>query len=143
MIYEPGVTTLFNVGGLPGKNNFLETLAQTLIFTQDIDISNYEFWLNIQRYTLSGWKDIGIIIFEFVAKTLETNKDFKYFATVPFIHKSEKDNARAAVVHLNFWAGSTFPPAVFTIPSSMDRTSRCNKVDAVRLYASYRLNLLY
>ena len=28
------------------------------------------------------------------------------------------------------------------VPSSMDRTSRCNKVDAVRLYASYRLNLL-
>ena len=27
------------------------------------------------------------------------------------------------------------------IPSSMDRTSQCNKVDAVRLYASYRLNL--
>jgi len=25
---------------------------------------------------------------------------------------------------------------------SMDRTSRCNKVDAVRLYASHRLNLL-
>ena len=50
--------------------------------------------------------------------------------------------ARAAIVHLNFWAGSTFPPAVCTVPSSIDRTSWCNKVDAVRLYASYRLNLL-
>ena len=29
-----------------------------------------------------------------------------------------------------------------TVPSSMDMTSRCNKVDAVRLFASYRLNLL-
>ena len=51
-------------------------------------------------------------------------------------------NARAAVVHLNFRAGSTFPVPVCTVPSSMDRTSLCNKVDAVRLYASYRLNLL-
>ena len=49
---------------------------------------------------------------------------------------------RAAVVHLNFRAGSTFPVPVCTVPSSMDRTSRCSKVDAVRLYASYRLNLL-
>ena len=33
---------------------------------------------------------------------------------------------------------------VCTVPSSMDRTSCCwcNKVDAVRLYASYRLYLL-
>ena len=54
-----------------------------------------------------------------------------------FIHE-----ARAAVVHLNFQAGSTFPVPVCTVPSSMDRTIRCNKVDAVRLYASYRLNLL-
>ena len=44
--------------------------------------------------------------------------------------------------HLNFRAGSTFPVPVCTVPSSMDRTSRCNKVDAVRFCASYRLNLL-
>ena len=50
--------------------------------------------------------------------------------------------AREAVVHLNFRAGSTFPVPVCTVPSSIDRTSRCNKVDVVRLYASYRLNLL-
>ena len=50
--------------------------------------------------------------------------------------------ARTAVVHLNFRAGSTFPFPVCTVPSSIDRTSLCNKVDAVRLYASYRLNLL-
>ena len=43
---------------------------------------------------------------------------------------------------MNFRAGSTFPVPVCTVPSSMDRTSRCNKVDTVRLYASYRLNLL-
>ena len=40
---------------------------------------------------------------------------------------------RAAVVHLNFRDGSTFPVPVCTVPSSMDRTSRCNKVDVVRL----------
>ena len=50
--------------------------------------------------------------------------------------------SRAAVVHLNFRAGSTFLVPVCTLPSSMERTSRCNKVDAVRLYASYRLNSL-
>ena len=49
---------------------------------------------------------------------------------------------RAAVVYLNFRVGSTFPVTVCTVPNSVDRTSRCNKVDAVRLYASYRLNLL-
>ena len=45
-------------------------------------------------------------------------------------------------VHLNFRAGLTFPVPVCTVPSSMDSTSRCNKVYTVRLYASYRLSLL-
>ena len=45
-------------------------------------------------------------------------------------------------LYLNFRAGSTFPATVCTVPSSMDRTSRCSKVNAVRLYASYRLNWL-
>ena len=49
---------------------------------------------------------------------------------------------RAAVVHLNFRAGSTFPVPVCTVPSSMDRTILCNKVDAARLHALYRMNLL-
>ena len=50
---------------------------------------------------------------------------------------------RAAVINtFEFRAGSTFAVPVCTLPSSMDMTSRCNKVDAVRLYASYRLNLL-
>ena len=53
-----------------------------------------------------------------------------------------RDCRRADVVHLNLLAGSTFPIPVCTVPSSMDRTSRCNKVDAVRLYASNRLNLI-
>ena len=57
-------------------------------------------------------------------------------------YSSFKTRTRAAVVHLNFQAGSTFPDPVCTVPSSMDRTSRCNKVDEVRLYSSYRLNLL-
>ena len=46
---------------------------------------------------------------------------------------------RAVVVHLNFRAGSAFPVPVCTVPGSRDRTSRCNKGDAVRLYASYLL----
>ena len=58
------------------------------------------------------------------------------------IHLLWKPLSRAAVVHLNFQARSTFPVLVCTVPSSMDRTSWCNKVDTVRLYASYRLNLL-
>ena len=44
--------------------------------------------------------------------------------------------SRAAVVHLNFWAGSTFSVPVCTVPGSID------KVDAVRRYALNRLNLL-
>ena len=50
--------------------------------------------------------------------------------------------SRAAEVHLNLRAGSIFPVPVSSAPSFMDWTSRCNKVDAVRLYASYRINLL-
>ena len=50
--------------------------------------------------------------------------------------------SRAAVVHFNFRVGSTFPVPVCTVPCSIDRTSRCNKVNVVRLYASYRMNLL-
>ena len=45
-------------------------------------------------------------------------------------------------MYLNFRARSTFQVPVCTVPSTMDRTSRYNKVDAVRLYALYRLNLL-
>ena len=49
---------------------------------------------------------------------------------------------RAAVVHLNFRAGSTFLVPVCTVPSSMERTSQSNMVDTVRFNALYRLNLL-
>ena len=38
-----------------------------------------------------------------------------------------------AIVHLNFRPRSTIPVTVCTVPSSLDRTSRCNKVDAVCL----------
>ena len=50
---------------------------------------------------------------------------------------------RTAVVHFNFRAVSTscLVP-VCSVPSSMGRASRCNKVDPVRLYASNWLNLL-
>ena len=47
---------------------------------------------------------------------------------------------RAAVVHLNFRAGSTFPVLAYTvslghrvIKQTLNMTSRHNKVDAVRL----------
>ena len=62
-----------------------------------------------------------------------------FYSAVYCLHSIEYIS-RAAVVHLNFRAGSTFPVPVCTVPSSMDRTSLCNKVDAVN--ASYRLNLL-
>ena len=47
------------------------------------------------------------------------------------------------IVHFNFRAASTFPVPVCTVPHEQNRQStglaaRCNKVDAVRLYASYR-----
>ena len=64
----------------------------------------------------------------------QTSKDYKQTC------KNNEDIPRAAVVHLNFRSGSTFPVPVCTVPNSI--ASRCNKVDAVRLYASYRLNLL-
>ena len=38
--------------------------------------------------------------------------------------------------------GQPFRSQFCTVPSSMDWTSRCNKIDAVRLYASHRLSLL-
>ena len=50
--------------------------------------------------------------------------------------------SQAVVVHLNFRAGLTFQVPVCTVPSSMDGTSWRNKVDAVILYASYRIDLL-
>ena len=61
---------------------------------------------------------------------------------VDLIQYCKSEKPRAAVVNMKYRAGSTFPVPVCTAPNSMYRTSRCNKVDAVRLYASYRLNLL-
>ena len=46
---------------------------------------------------------------------------------------------RVVLAHLNFRAGSTFLVPDCTVPSYMGRTSRCNKVDVVRLNTSYRL----
>ena len=65
--------------------------------------------------------------------TLNFAKTIKIFKSI-FFRK-----ARTAVLHFNFRAGSTFSVPVCTVPSSMDRTSGCNKV---RMYDSYRLNLL-
>ena len=63
-------------------------------------------------------------------------------STILTLEQFKKYRSRAAEVKINFRAGSTFPVPVCTIPSSMDRTSRCNKVDVVRLYDLYKLNLL-
>ena len=43
--------------------------------------------------------------------------------------------SQAALVHLNFWAGSIFPVPICTVSpgQTLNRNSRCNKVDAVRL----------
>ena len=76
------------------------------------------------------------------------NKCHILIVDIKFIVEGRRDllkmswSESARAVHLNFRAGSTFPVPVYTVHSSMDRTSRCNKVDTVRLYASYRLNLL-
>ena len=59
-----------------------------------------------------------------------------------FIHVIGSNRIKLAEVHLNLWARSTFPVPVCIVPSSMVRTSQCDKVEAVRLYAPYRLNLL-
>ena len=52
------------------------------------------------------------------------------------------NNTRAAVVHLISKLGLPFWSQCVLFLYSTDRTSWCNKLDAVRLYASYRLNLL-
>ena len=63
--------------------------------------------------------------------------------------KIKRRESQAAVVLLNFRSGSSFPVPVCTalhdivlIKKTFNRTSRYNKVDAVRLYASNMLNLL-
>ena len=63
--------------------------------------------------------------------------------------KIKRRESQAAVVLLNFRSGSSFPVPVCTalhdivlIKKTFNRTSRYNKVDAVRLYASNRLNLI-
>ena len=54
--------------------------------------------------------------------------------------------SRAAVVHLNFRAGSTFPVPVCTVSPGLSVNKQTlnmtSKVDVVRLYASYGFNLL-
>ena len=69
-----------------------------------------------------------------------------YFQTYLKIDKSQ-----AAVVHFNFRAGLTFPVPVCTVPhghwinkaDNLNSTSRCNTVDAVRLYATYRCRFTF
>ena len=65
--------------------------------------------------------------------------------TVLFMTKDGKVGRWTAVVHLNFRAGSTFPIPVCTVSprhwinkaDTQYRTSRCNKVDAVRLQVEF------
>ena len=82
---------------------------------------------------------------------IQNYKLFKFFILPNLIMYNTRKNKQTkcrslqitgSVVHLNFRAGSIFSLPVCTVPSSMDRTSRGNKVDAVRLYASHKLNLL-
>ena len=54
--------------------------------------------------------------------------------------------SRAAVIHLNFRAGSTFPVPVCTvspghwdIQQTLNRTSRCDKVDTVSLEVEFTI----
>ena len=104
-----------------------------------------------QWYKHSRWKSFGLELSWYRHHDTKSKNNFKktisnsslnshvYWDT---LYDKLMAFPRVAVVHLNFRAGSTFPVPVCTVTSSMDRTSRCNKVDTVRLYASYRLNLL-
>ena len=72
-----------------------------------------------------------------------------YFMFIYLVHTAVSISW-AAIVHLNFRVGSTFPVPVCTVPhglwvnkaDNINRTNRCNKVDAVRLYTSFMFNLL-
>ena len=123
--------------------------------------------LKYQRFTPSGCKDKWIRIFEFVARTQflliiftcgrvgQQSGTAEWGSRYHLQRRSQSRHinsnvywdAQAAVVHFNFRAGSIFPVPVCTVPHKQNRqstrASRCNKVDAVRLYASCRLNLLF
>jgi len=106
------------------------------IVNKNMSVHCTVYILNINNDEKSGIK--------YIIKIMFMNYRVKKIINTKFLHmiNSFFFTAWAAVVYLNFRARSTFLVAVFTVPSSMARTSRCNKVDAVRLYASYRLNLL-
>ena len=100
----------------------------------------YVFFINIVD---NFWKDILRLIRKIHQFLADNTKKLLSFIFSPEFVISIL--TRVAVVHLNFRAWSTFPVLVCIVTSSMDRTyrtSRCNKVDAVRLHSSYRLNLL-
>ena len=99
------------------------------------------FNLSVKLFVLLLWSDYTIPLFTTKCRPMNFEDDLSIYNEVI---KSLPQTliSRTAVVHLNFRAGSTFPVPVCTVYCSMDRTSRCKKVDAVRLYASYRLNLL-
>ena len=80
---------------------------------------NVLYLLGLDLICLPGWLDLICL----------SGWDFLFYQT-----------ARAAVVHLNFRAGSTFPVPDCTISpwhriheADTQRTSRCNNVDAIRL----------
>ena len=83
-------------------------------------------YLNIYRYIY-----IGKYIFEHIKCVFKPKKTWK----ILYIH------IKINRIHI-YTHTYNFPVPVCTVPSSIDRTSRCNKVDAFRHYASYRLNLL-
>ena len=96
---------------LPGDYIAKWTLSKTLIGLDDFNNNLWE---------LAYWLITFLFAFDCLRNPLFYTKN-----TSP----------RLAEVHLSVLAGSTFPVPVCTVPSSMERTSRCNN-------ASYRLNLL-
>ena len=85
--------------------------------------------------------ELSITTTEYVAKVLESE-----LFSFPGIYFSVRLSTGRCIVHFNFRAGPTFPVPVCTVPHGhwvyKADTSRCNKFDAVRLYALFRLNLL-
>ena len=130
------------------KKNYFHTVIKSEYFPTEVYLDFYfTGYVNERIYKFC------VIIYTIVVKLIQFR-----FVVVIYIHSYVRlfaiqvllsylqvhldlQNSRAAV-HLNFRAGSTFPVPVCTVSSSMDRNTQCNKVDAFKLYALYRLNLL-
>ena len=76
------------------------------------------------KFFTTGCRDIEVGKVQFITKTQFFCSYYitSFACNHNFLYKSQP---LAAIVHLNFRAGSTFPVLVCTFPSSMYRTSRC------------------